>query len=91
MLSASYSGDILRFDDSLGLAAHAGRRIAGLVGTVVVDRAAANHGIDGVAMRDRVSEPLRTTTAPPLPLTVPLAAASKARHFPSGDRMPAGS
>ena len=53
-----HPGHILRFDDGLCLAAQAGRRIAGLIGAVVVDRAAADHRIYRVALCDCVGEPL---------------------------------
>ena len=41
---------VQRHADHLGLAAHRGRGVADLVAAVVVERAAADHGIDGVAV-----------------------------------------
>ena len=52
------AGERLRGRDHLGLAVDARRGEARLAGAVVVDRGAADHGVDRVAVGERVVQPL---------------------------------
>ena len=55
---------------------------------VVVDRRAPDHGVDRVAVGQRVLQPLEHDHADALRRPCPAAAASKARQWPSGETMP---
>ncbi len=69
-----------------GLAVGAGGPVAQLGGAVVVDGRAADHGVDVVAVARRPAGSGFSSTRPaPLPKSVPLASASKARQWPSGE------
>ena len=78
-------GDLVRADSRHGLsccdyrclAIHAGSHVTDLCGPIVIYREAANHGIDPVAVGDRVFQRLSSTTPTPCPNTVPVASASK--------------
>ena len=80
-----YLGHRHGLGDGLGLAAHAGRGVAGLLGAVVVDGGAADARRGSRRRRRRASSSrFRTTTPTPLPKTVPPAFSSKVRVWPSG-------
>ena len=73
--------------DHLDLTLDARRGEARLAGAVVVDRDAADHRVDGVAIGERVGQALEHDDAGAGAGTVPRASASNGRQCPSGERI----